>query len=820
MESWGPADLLPGLYVLALGALLAAALRRWYDPVPLRVWAVFAALLLILFFPVLLGGAVALPLNNLRINPPYANLPAPSHDGIALQGDQVHQIAPWLLEVRRAMGDGRWPLWNDLGGAGMPLLGDPQSQVLQPLVLFSYPFDLWAGVGITAALRVLVALVFLFLLLRRQRLGEPAALCGSAVFGLGGFLLTWLGWPMANSAALLPLALYAVVRCDESGRRRDDLLLTLAVASLLLAGHPETFVYALGLTGLFLLDRCRVRWRRDRAAALAFVRRSALSLVLAGLLVTPVLLPVQGYLPTTHRAAMVNLRLAPKPLGELWRELRKPKTLASWREQVEGRLVPVATPRAFGDFVFYWGPDNLIEDGSGFAGTAALFLGALALGSLGAAGRFPQERLAGLALLGSLALIAQPPGFERIVGRLPLVGATAIHQHHRILMLVTFCLAYLAACEVDRRARGEGRRWPVLLAAVAIGALLVWGYLAHPHPKHPTMLAELRMRWLTLQLVTLALTAGLLLFARRRRWLPWSVCAVAAAELLVAHQPMVPRAPRRLAYPATAPIRFLAAHLREDDRMVGLGQSFLANFPLVYGFTDARIDNPSLPNGYMHVTWPLRREFMAPVFSRPNHPLYDLLGVRYVIVRPGVKLPLHRVFRHRAGWVYERPHPLPRLFLPLSAEVYEGGSLSSWLDSNRDFAARALVQRGGEGGPARDFWRAHDPDASTLVVESRAPEHLRARVLLAERRLVASSVFQDGHWTVLVDGRPVRAVLADGPFVAAWLPPGDWRLDLVYRPVAFVAGCLLAALALAAGAAWWVIPPVIPPRQPHSQVLS
>ncbi|HYG63136.1 MAG TPA: YfhO family protein [Thermoanaerobaculia bacterium] len=817
MSGWSPADLLPGLYVLALGGLLALALRRWYDAVPRRVWAVFAVLLVVLFGRVLFGGGVLLPLDNLRINIPFSHLPPPEPRGIAMQGDLVHQIAPWLLEVRRAVSEGRWPLWSSRTGAGMPLLGDPQAQVLQPLVLLAYPFDLWSAVGITAALRVLLALVFLFLLLRRQGLGEPAALCGSLAFGLGGFLMLWLGWPMANSAALLPLALYAVVRCDQSGRTRDHLLLTLAAASLLLGGHPETFVYALAFTGLFLLARCLERWRQDRAAALALLRRCALSLILAGFLVAPVLLPIQDYLPKTNRGAVVAYQLSFKPLPELWRELQKPETLERWRERAEKRLVPVAAPRAFGRFDFpYWGLDNLIEDASGFAGSATLLLALLSLLSLFGKDRLPQERLAGLTLLAGLALIAQPPGFERLAGQLPVIGATAIHRHHRILLLVCFCLAYLAACEVERRRRGEGKRWPVIGAMAVVAALIAWGYLGHPHPEHPRMIIDEQMRWLALQLGAVALAAATLLLAGRRRWLPWgplpwAIAAVVAIELLAVHLPAVPPAPRRLAYPVTPPIRFLLDHLHgTDGRMVGVGQAFLANFPAVYGLNDARIDNPSLPDGYAHVTWTLRRQFLAPVFSRPSHPLYDLLGVRYVIVRPGVKMPLPLVFQSPAGWIYQRPRALPRLFLPASAEVFQGGLWGTWLERNRDFAARALVQPSPE--QRRQTWRSRAPGSSNVVLESLEPQHLRARALLTERRLLASSVYQDGHWVLLANGEPAPRLLANGPFVAAWLPPGDWRLDLLYRPPVFIAGCLLAALALTAAAARWVPPPSLSRR--------
>jgi hypothetical protein len=813
--SWNPSDLLPGLYLLLLAGLLAAVLRRWYDPVPRRAWAVFAAVLALLFGRVLFGGDVLLPLDSLRNVPPFAHLPAPEPRGVPIHGDLVHQIAPWQLEVRRAVFDGRWPLWNARAGAGMPLMGDPQSQALQPLVLAAWPLDLWSAAGVTASLRVLMALVFLFLLLRRQGLGEPAALGGSLVFALGGFLMLWLGWPMASSAAWLPAVLYALVRCDEEGGRRDDLLLSLSVFSLLLGGHPETIVYSLALAGLFLLARA---WARRRAGGFGFLLRSGLALALGGALAAPVLLPVQDYIPKTHRAAVVAYNFVPRPLSELWSDLQDPEVLEGWRQRSVERLLPVAAPRTFGDFQLYWGGDNLIEDASGFAGTGALLLAALALAGLAgtaARRRFPQERLMGGVLLACLALIAQPPGLARLCGQLPVVGATAIHLHHRSLMLVTFCVAWLAACEIERRARGEGRRWPVLAVAALLGGLLVWAYAAHPHPQQPELLAGFRRQWLTGQLAVLGITAALLVlpwdrwgrwgrWERWSRWRPWALGSVLALELLVAHLPAHPPAPRRLAYPVTPPVRFLLDHLG-DDRMVGIGNTFLPNFPTVYGLNDFRIDNPSLPVGYAHVMGRVQRSrSMMLVSARPLHPVYDLLGVRYLMTRVGVSLPLRLAFKHPAAWIYERPRPLPRLFLPEAVKIHRGDDLAQWLDGNPDFAARALVQQSPERH--RD-WRSRAIGASALPFSLPEPARVDARALFLERRLLASSVYQDGHWRLLVDGEPAPSLYANGPFVAAWLPPGDWEVDLLYRPAVFVLGCLLAALALAAALAWWVPPP-------------
>ncbi|HYX24252.1 MAG TPA: YfhO family protein, partial [Thermoanaerobaculia bacterium] len=329
MSGWTVLDLLPGLYVLLLGAGLAVLLRRWYDPVPWRVLAVFGLLLVLLFGRVLFGGGVLLPLGNLVGFYPFRQLPPPDPPTVVLQGDLIHQITPWIVEVRRALQAGHWPLWNAHGGAGMPLLADPQSQAFQPLVAAAYPFPIAAAVGVTAALRVLLALVFSFLLLRRLGLSEPAALGGSLAFGLGGFMMLWLGWPIANCAAWLPVVLYGVARCDREGAesRRDLVLLSVAMAGLLLAGHPEVMLYGLGFAGLFLLARVR---RRRRSGGGRLLVRCGLAMALAGGLASPVLLPAIEYLPATERAAVVLATMPETSLRELWQELKDPKARERW----------------------------------------------------------------------------------------------------------------------------------------------------------------------------------------------------------------------------------------------------------------------------------------------------------------------------------------------------------------------------------------------------------------------------------------------------------------------------------------------------------
>ena len=729
---WSPVDLLPGLWVGLLVASLAAALRRWFDPVPGRILLVFAAVLLLLFAPVLFGGKVLLPLDNLRGQLPFHRLAPAEPHGNFLQGDLIQLVTPSLSAVRAAWSAGRWPLWNAQVGAGMPLLADPQAQALQPLVLLAYPMPLARAAGVTAALRVLTALVFCFLWLRRQGMSEAPALAGALAYGLGGFLLLWLGWPIANSAALLPLALYAVMRCDEPGGRRDALLLSMATLALLLGGHPETILYALGLSLTFFLARV---CRRPRGLRRSLLVRTGAGLAIAGTIAAPALLPAIAYMPKTMRVARLSSRLE----------------VPHRTEDLARRFLPIAAPNAYGNnrFVYYWGLSNINEDASGFVGTAALLA---ALMALGARRRFPDERLAlGIAVL-CLLLLAPLPGLSS----------------RRLLLPLSLCLCYLAACALERFRLGEIRRRSVLIAALGLGAVIVWGYLAHPDPGDPRHLEVFRLGWLRWQLRFLVVAAFLLVLAAplRRRGRALAVIAVAvavAAELLLIHLPANPPMPRRLLLPATGPIRFLQSKLGRNPkrgphyRIAALGEASPPNLASLYSLTDARIYNPVAPQAYVEATVPITATWQGelPEFGDPGNPLYPRLGVRYLLAAPDAALPppLARVYADPDGAVWEVPGAQPRLF-----------------------------------------------GAGTISIPRFEDSWITAQVRLERRRPLASSLYQDGGWLLLLEGRPHTTAL-EGPFLAACLPAGTWRLDLLYRPRAFLWGLVVAALGLTAGAA-------------------
>jgi len=813
-------DLLPGLWVAALATLLGLALRRWFDPVPRRCWLAWGAVLAILLGAVLFAGRVLLPLGYLTLIPPYKGIWEGTPPGNLLQSDLVLQITPWLVRVREAFAAGEWPLWNALSGAGEPLLGNPQTQALQPLAWLALPFPVPQAVGIIAALRLLIPFVFTYLFLRRQGLADGVSVGGSLAFGLSGFLQHSLGWPLAGSATFLPLLLYGIVLVEQRGLRRDQALLAAATLMVLLVGHPETGLHVVALGSVFALS---LLFARPAGRRLSLLRAWAAPGLIGLALAAPAVLPAVDFIPQSLRAEILTLRRA---------QVRQESPLAGWRtprqraesgRALTARVLPTVTPNAYGHnrFGHYWGARNINEDAAGFTGTAALLAALLAAWPLRGGRRFPQERLMLSVALVCLVILARPPGLVQLFEALPVIRQS-LSYHSRVSLVLNFVLAYLAACTWERWRLGEGRRLPLVVFGSALAALILWGYLAHPDPEDLTHLTTLRYSTLAVQLATLVGTALLMLLfspspgegVRGGGRGGWGVRAllplVISGELLLIHAPANPPVTARLYYPETPPIAFVRERLDPWYRMSGEGPALRANFGTVYGLADPRSSNPMKPASYLEAIgrinlFPRRA---TDGFAHPEDPLYGLLGVRFVMTAPRLPLPppLRPVMRRPHGWVYRRPGALPRIFLPAAAAPCPEATPFRWSDCNagvRDFALEAVLR------PGERSWTAAAPAGSRLDLQEIGPAHLSARARLAEPRLLASSVYQDGGWRLVVGGTRLPTTLANGPFVAAWLPEGEAALDLLYRPPGFVPGMLIAALALAVGAALWVRPPLL-----------
>jgi hypothetical protein len=242
------------------------------------------------------------------------------------------------------------------------------------------------------------------------------------------------------------------------------------------------------------------------------------------------------------------------------------------------------------------------------------------------------------------------------------------------------------------------------------------------------------------------------------------------AELLLAHVPANPPAPRRLAFPFTPPVGFLYEH-RTEGRMAALDRAFPPNLPSLYGLSDARVYDPAAPADYVALLAPIIPSWWGelPLLGAPENPLYARLGVRYLLTAPGTALPppWRRVFATGSGWIFRQPTIAPEFGISTAPD--------------RELPATRLEES------AMTFWTDGSPGAASLK----------------------TSLYQDGGWRLLVDRQ--RHPTAADPFLAAELPSGARRLDLLYRPRFFLLGCFMAALGWAGLAAVAGRPPLSRP---------
>ena len=263
---------------------------------PLRVRSDGLALLLlalvvgVLLWPLLLGRA-PVP-DYLSTFYPWSPLRAETAWN-PLWFDSLGQYWPWRSLLAWGLRENHLPLWDPYQFNGYSFVGNGQSAVFYPLNWFCFGlFSIGRGFAVNALLHLFLAAAGSYWLVRELGASRSAALTAGLVFGLSGFMVTWLTLPtLVASSAWLPVAL----ACLERARQRRSVgwggLAGLALGLSALAGHPQMFYYA--VVALFVIGALRLlprHWQSFLAA-----------LVVAGLVSSLALLPVLEAAPRGHR---------------------------------------------------------------------------------------------------------------------------------------------------------------------------------------------------------------------------------------------------------------------------------------------------------------------------------------------------------------------------------------------------------------------------------------------------------------------------------------------------------------------------------------
>lgn len=709
------------------------------------------------------------------------------------EGDFSGQFVAFFSYQAERLGEGEVPLWNPYNYAGHPFLADTQSAVFYPPRLLTValvnaldrtaPGDLYTALQAEMTLHVLLASLLMYAFIRRMAAVSGAPCLASMVGGLvaaltyayGGYLA---GYPPLQLAVLeagvwLPLALLAIFEATRTPRP-GALCLALAGTALglaLLAGHPQTALFALYLALAFLGYRVWQAGARPwRTWLPRFTLAAALMGLIAGGLAAVQLVPGLEYLRHTSRAA---LPYAEKAHGFPPRDLLQivfPGVMSEWSPLYVGiaglALALIAVWRRAFQARFFAFAALIALAWSFGAGTVVFEV--LYLLAPGVSWFRGQERAAYLvaqcaailAGLGAASLLALPAG-ERAARRLA-----------RALWVLASFAAIAAGVWLTLWLSEDGGRFETALD-VAVFAAILAGLSALLLPR--LMSGRVRGEWALLLVVLV--------------WLDLFSVTRGGPN----YEPV--RAGERLAQPAY--LDAVRADLAPGARVDGLRGVF-ENYGTLYHVPDIRTISP------------LRLARVERILALPDDRAWELLAVQTVLIDwEQLMAPSTIVATAEDALgpfnIHRLDDPRPFAHLVYRAEVVPDDDTlfarladpGTGLDYIRSTALLAE-------SPAVTLPAASPADPGRATVTRFEPEHIAIEVETAAPAILTLSLPHYPGWIAQIDGERAPVLRAYGGLSAVALPDeGAHTVTLDYHPATFAAGAVLSVgtLGLLAGAA-------------------
>jgi hypothetical protein len=370
----------------------------------------------------------------------------------------------------------------------------------------------------------------------------------------------------------------------------------------------------------------------------------------------------------------------------------------------------------------------------------------------------------------------------------------------RMIVLADFGLAALAAYGLARLLREAGRAsiW-IGLGAAAAGAMLLVPGLSQVKTVPANRVTQATTS-VIIAATLLASSGVLVLLIRRYRRAAWLLVGLLAVDLigLGAKLEIEPNDPT-LGFQQEDVVDFL----HQDTnlyRIEAISGAWQPDAALAHGLYDiGGVFNPLGLAPY--------HAYLAIAKGERGGPLYNLLGVKYVLASKG-KSPggerLVPVYTENPQIdVYLNTAALPMALLVHEARVVESHT-AAWEALFADFDPTQTVIL--EESQATDLGpgiarRSGIESGRIEFVRYESNEIVLAVETPANGWLVLSEVYYPG-WQATVDGEAAKVLRADYAFRAVALSPGEHIVKMTFTPLTWRAGLAISAVTLGALAAW------------------
>jgi hypothetical protein len=354
------------------------------------------------------------------------------------------------------------PLWNPYLMGGMPYVAAMHGDIFYPTAFLRVILPTDVGMTWGLLIHIFLAGLFTYLFLRAWGIGYLASVVGGVSYLMCGPIAAYVSPGHDGKlfvSALLPLALFFLIRGIRDGRPWAWGGLALTIGGAVLAPHPQLLQYTLLTCGAFALYLTFAelelpdgrRFRLDRRVAVRRLLFALAAVVLGALMGAVQFLPVREYVPFSPRAGGRDYDYATSfslPLEE---------------------MINFYLPEFTGILDKYWGR-NTIHLHSEYLGVASLFLAGLGLTNERRGFRWFWIGAFIVSLLWALG--GSTPFYHIIYAIVP--GTHYFRAPSTMLFLVGFSAAVLAALGAERvLVRGVSFRYALWwLAAAGVIALL------------------------------------------------------------------------------------------------------------------------------------------------------------------------------------------------------------------------------------------------------------------------------------------------------------------------------------------------------------
>ena len=562
--------------------------------------------------------------------------------------DSVRQQYPWRSLSIDLIKRGEVPRSNPYSFSGTPLLGNFQSAVFYPLNILSLLVSDFASVwAIQVVLQTVLGGIFMWAYLHNLKLKPQAQVLGTLAWVGSGFFIAWLEWnTVVHVAIYLPLVLLTI---DEIILEKHSppksifwpFVFVGALVSSFFAGYLQPFFYVF-ITSLVYLS-ARV-WQTKKFQKLLLF---SILYVLFFIISLPQLIPTLSFINLSARDVdQAN-----------W---TRPDWFLPWQN-----LIQLVAPDFFGNpaTLNYFGVWNYQEFVS-FIGTAPLVFALAALFM-----RRDKKTLFWGALLTLTLVFALPTPIARLpyVLKLPFLSTA---QPSRIIMLVDFALAILAALGLDHYLRKSPRAplGSTLIVVSALALLLIFTYKSGLLVSQRNLILPL-----VITVVVFFLLSVVHLVKKTKSVIVLAILILTLFDLLRFATKFEPFSPREYLYPSTKILSFLEGKAKEEVfRVAALDDRILpSNFNVAYKIQMAAGYDPLYSKRYGQFIASLERgkpDISPPWgFNRIITPklvgshLYGLLNTKYVL--SFVDFPQFKLLAKEGDtYLFEYPDALPRAF--------------------------------------------------------------------------------------------------------------------------------------------------------------